>query len=1083
MTVHATKSRRRGVALAFTLSMVCSMLPAAPVGAAGSAPAAHAKAVVSSARTNVGAGDQRASLATTMFGDRRISVPSGGHFYGSQVDAMTPDGAHVFVRSGSDLTAPPAAEVLGRGGGIFDLIAGRAVRINCLDCVWVLGTDADGGAVVASNGIDLTLVDATGSHPITPLLGGTFKAISDDGSYVVVGKRNARAANTEDLYRWTRATGALQLISPGLSEQAFKYLSPDGTRVIFETGENLLGLDLGTTGETGIYQWTPNGVTLRGRGAFLSASPDGARVYMNTTVSLDPADRDAVWDGYVHDADGFHVLTEPSSMFAHLAVVKADGSAWVIGTAEALTPDDTDTTDDAYLATASSRTLLTRGQLDSNGILMDANFTSGIYSTRSRLDPIDTDDWDDVYRWSAATPNSPELLSGTGVPGFGPTPVLPLAYAADGSRAFMTSGGIQLPQDTDPYPDVYEFVNGRLNLAIPGDQPYNVFGWTPDLRRLVVSAGALTSEDTNGNMTDVYLSDADLTSPTIELTSLGAFTGPDPQASFGTAAGDGVWFDCRVDGGAWSRCTSPVQLTGLLDGVHQLDVRGFDAAANAGVASTSWSVDASAPAGSVSIAGGSTYTATRLVTLSVAASDRGSGLSQVAISNGGATWTTSAYAPSQGWTLPAGDGVATVFVKWRDAVGNWSAPSSDSIVLDTNAPTGSILISGGSLTTPFVAVSLSVPASDALSGVSQVALSNDGSSWTTRAYGPTQSWVLASGTGTQSVHAKWKDGADNWSAIKTDTIVVDPSAPGGTVTISAGATYTTTSAVTVAVPASAGSGIDQVALSNDGVTWTTRPYGPSQTWTLASTDGARTVYAKWGTGAGLWSGVATDTIILDTVGPSATGPTHGFLVGSGPSGGAPVVRLGWTATDETSGTARYELGQSTDGGAYATVSTSLVSSTLDRALAIGHTYRFRVRAIDRAGNLGTWTSGASFALRGYQETSSAIRYSGTWHTGSSTSYWGGRDRYASNAGATVRLTSTGRAFAWVGSVGPTRGSARIYVNGVLVRTISLYARSVSSRRLLFALSWSTLAKRTITIAVVGTAGHPRVDVDALLAAN
>src|SRR5262245_19144355 len=43
------------------------------------------------------------------------------------------------------------------------------------------------------------------------------------------------------------------------------------------------------------------------------------------------------------------------------------------------------------------------------------------------------------------------------------------------------------------------------------------------------------------------------------------------------------------------------------------------------------------------------------------------------------------YATTRAWTLPPGDGAKTVWVQYKDTVGNWSAAISDSIVLDTAA--------------------------------------------------------------------------------------------------------------------------------------------------------------------------------------------------------------------------------------------------------------------------------------------------------------------------------------------------------------------------------------------------------------
>ncbi|MCX7004207.1 MAG: hypothetical protein NTV22_13180 [bacterium] len=61
---------------------------------------------------------------------------------------------------------------------------------------------------------------------------------------------------------------------------------------------------------------------------------------------------------------------------------------------------------------------------------------------------------------------------------------------------------------------------------------------------------------------------------------------------------------------------------------------------------------------------------------------------------GGGAWES--YATSKAWTLAAGDGIRTVYVKFRDALLNESAAVSDSIILDTTPPSGaSVGINGG----------------------------------------------------------------------------------------------------------------------------------------------------------------------------------------------------------------------------------------------------------------------------------------------------------------------------------------------------------------------------------------------------
>jgi hypothetical protein len=56
---------------------------------------------------------------------------------------------------------------------------------------------------------------------------------------------------------------------------------------------------------------------------------------------------------------------------------------------------------------------------------------------------------------------------------------------------------------------------------------------------------------------------------------------------------------------------------------------------------------------------------------------------------------------------------------------------------------------------------------------------------------------------------------------------------------------------------------------------------------------------------------------------------------------------------------------------------------------------------------------------------------------------------------------------------------KVYVDGVFVATVDLYAASASYRSVAYARTWSSLGTHTIRIVVVGTAGRPRVDLDAI----
>jgi len=101
------------------------------------------------------------------------------------------------------------------------------------------------------------------------------------------------------------------------------------------------------------------------------------------------------------------------------------------------------------------------------------------------------------------------------------------------------------------------------------------------------------------------------------------------------------------------------------------------------------SSDSTAPAGTVTINGGAAATNNATVSVSVPATDAGSGMSLVRLSNNAdmSNATTYTYGTPVAWTLPGGDGTRTVYVQWRDGAGNWSSTQSDSINLVTSDPT------------------------------------------------------------------------------------------------------------------------------------------------------------------------------------------------------------------------------------------------------------------------------------------------------------------------------------------------------------------------------------------------------------
>lgn len=219
----------------------------------------------------------------------------------------------------------------------------------------------------------------------------------------------------------------------------------------------------------------------------------------------------------------------------------------------------------------------------------------------------------------------------------------------------------------------------------------------------------------------------------------------------------------------------------------------------------------------------------------------------------------------------------------------------------------------------------------------------------------------------------------------------------------------------------------------------------------------------------------------DTTKPTVSAPKAAFR-GSGTFGRTAPVRLTWTASDAGSGLDHYTVQRSIDGAAFANLATNVRTRSFDTAIAAGHTYRFRVRAYDAAGNSRLSSASAAQHLRVVQDGSSSVHYTGTWLRRTPAGASGGTVRSSTVKGSVARFTFTGRSVAWVAPVGTTRGSAVVTIDGGSPQTINLYAPA-APRQVVFARRFGSVGTHTIRIRVLGTAGHARVDVDAFLVLN
>ena len=218
----------------------------------------------------------------------------------------------------------------------------------------------------------------------------------------------------------------------------------------------------------------------------------------------------------------------------------------------------------------------------------------------------------------------------------------------------------------------------------------------------------------------------------------------------------------------------------------------------------------------------------------------------------------------------------------------------------------------------------------------------------------------------------------------------------------------------------------------------------------------------------------------ETTPPTVTAPKSRLYYTTTLGSSTTPVRTRWSASD-ASGIAKYQLQRQVNGGTWSSVTlSSATAKSIAQSLTIGYTYRYRVRATDGAGNRSAWSYGPAFAPRRAQQTAASVTYGGTWTTVSASYVSGGSLGYATQAGAWASYTFTGYSVAWVAFRGPNRGSANVYLDGVFAKTISLYASTYSAKPIAYAASWGSNGTHTIKIVVVGTAGHPRIDLDAFV---
>lgn len=235
---------------------------------------------------------------------------------------------------------------------------------------------------------------------------------------------------------------------------------------------------------------------------------------------------------------------------------------------------------------------------------------------------------------------------------------------------------------------------------------------------------------------------------------------------------------------------------------------------------------------------------------------------QVVARNNATTWTATVKLNAEGNNAFS--------ITAKSLLGKLSTAKVITILRDTVIPIGSLNINSGALYSSFQAVTLNLGASDSLSGINQMSFSTNNVNWTSpEAYASSKTFMLPAGDGMKTVYVKYFDKAGNASAVSSKSILLDWTAPSGTIKVNNGVQSVKQTAVTLNLSAvDSGSGLSKMSFSTDNLTWSTAEnYAASKAWTLTGGNGNKTIYVKFLDKAGNPSNPISVTVLLDTMGP------------------------------------------------------------------------------------------------------------------------------------------------------------------------------------------------------------------------
>jgi GH25 family lysozyme M1 (1,4-beta-N-acetylmuramidase) len=287
------------------------------------------------------------------------------------------------------------------------------------------------------------------------------------------------------------------------------------------------------------------------------------------------------------------------------------------------------------------------------------------------------------------------------------------------------------------------------------------------------------------------------------------------------------------------------------------------------------------------------------------------------------------------------------------------------------------------------------------------------------------------------------------------------------------------------------SGRDGVAYhySVDGRTWMAwqaySPASPVVTLSLGR-DGPKSVLVQLRDPQGNLSPISTQNVIVDTVAPVLKPFTTSLPLGPMVDAtGFMSVGVRWAVSDATSGLAIARVT-----GACGSASPAILQSVDDAhagpqsfslALRAGNGCTFSATAGDRAGHVSKSSEPTSFSIALAQEANGNVSWGGKWRRTNNEHMSEGKSRYSSAAGAAVTYRFRGTDIALIATTSPSRGRARVSIDGQPAGIIDQYSPTVAYRQRVFT-AHLPQGEHKVTIQVLGThnanSKGSRVDIDA-----